>query len=145
MQADIGEVMIAAKLNKPWLAAFMFLLFASGVVVSQRFVGPVTTKRVRFERGRTTAIIKGVAKTPGTYEYLLHVREGQRMAVHLTSSNDGVEFSVEAPNGEWVENALGVDDWSGVLAHSGDYKILVINNRSRVQRNPRFTLEISVR
>lgn len=67
------------------------------------------------------------------------------MIVHLSSSNDGVEFSVETPAGEWAENALGVTDWSGVLEHSGDYKILLTNNRSRGRRNPRYTLEVTVR
>ncbi len=37
-------------------------------------------------------------------------------------------------------NRLARDD-----EHSGDYKILLINNKSRVQRNPRYTLEITVR
>ena len=137
--------MTTAQLKKPLLAALTILLLSPGTAVGQRFVGPVTTRRVRFERGRTTAVIKGVAKTPGTYEYLLRVRAGQTMTVHLSSSNDGVEFSLETPAGEWAENALGVTDWSGVLEHSGDYKILLTNNRSRVRRNPRYTLEVTVR
>lgn len=121
------------------------LLFSSGASVGQRYVGPVITKRIRVERGRTTAIIKGVARTPGTYEYVIKVRSGQTMIVHITSSNNGVEFSVETPNGDWAEGSLGVTDWSGPLEYSGDYNILTTNNRSRVQRNPRYTLEVNVR
>jgi hypothetical protein len=137
--------MIRQNLKKPLLLLLIFLLFTSSVVIGQRFVGPVVTKRVKLERGRTTAIIKGIARTPGTHEYVLKVRSGQTMTVHLTSSNNGVEFSVETPNGDWTEGGLGVKDWSGELGFSGDYKILVTNNRSRVQRNPRYTLEVSVR
>lgn len=137
--------MSSRQLRKTLFLLLSILLFTSGTVGGQRFVGPVITKRVRFERGRTTAIIKGIARTPGTYEYLLRVRSGQTMTVHLTSSNNGVEFSVETPNGDWAESALGVTDWSGELEYSGDYRILVTNNRSKVQRNPRYALEVTVR
>lgn len=137
--------MTSRKLKRPLLLLLAILLSTPVVSIGQRFVGPVVTKRIRFERGRTTAIIKGIARTPGTYEYLLRVRSGQTMTVYLTSSNNGVEFSVETPNGEWAEGALGVADWSGELEYSGDYKILVTNNRSRVQKNPRYTLEVAVR
>jgi len=67
------------------------------------------------------------------------------MTVHLTSSNKGVEFSVENPNGDWVdEAALGATTWSAKLQLSGDYKLLVTNNRSKSQREPTYTLEIMV-
>jgi hypothetical protein len=137
--------MTIAKLKKLLVPVTTILLLAPSIAIGQRFAGPVTSRRIKFEKGRTTAAIKGVAKTPGTYEYLLRVRSGQTMSVHLTSSNKGVEFSIEAPNGDWVDDALGVTDWSGRLESSGDHKILLTNNRSKVQRNPKYTLEVTVR
>ena len=137
--------MTPLKLKRLLLVALAILLFASSVAIGQRYAGPVTRSRVKFARGRTTAVIKGIARTLGTYEYVLGVRSGQTMSVHLTSSNNGVEFSVEPPNGDSVDDALGVMDWSGELEYSGDYKILVTNNRSRVQKNPSYTLEVTIR
>jgi hypothetical protein len=137
--------MRVSRVNYLLAAVVGILLSTSSAALGQRFVGPVTTKLVKFERGRTTAVIKGIARTPGSYEYVLRVRSGQVMTVHLTSSNKGVECSVEAPNGDSVEDALGVTDWSGKLAYSGDYKILLTNNKSKRQRNPRYTLEIAIR
>ena len=67
------------------------------------------------------------------------------MTVHLTSSNKGVELSIYGPNDENPDGALGVDDCEGNLDTSGDYKIILINNRSGVARNPTYTLEVTVR
>ena len=106
---------------------------------------PVTTRRIKFPRGRTTAVIRGVARTPGIYEYVLKARANQTMTAHLVSSNDGVEFTIFAPDGSNPEGALGTSDWTGNLNASGDYKIALINNRSRKSRNPTFTLEVNVR
>src|SRR6266550_581893 len=104
---------------------------------AQRFPAnyPIHSQRVRFQRGRTTAIIHGVARTPGIYEYVLRVKAGQHMTVHLTSSNRGVELSIFGPSDKTPDGALGVADWEGNVTTAGDYKITLINNRSHVARN----------
>ncbi len=116
-------------------------------VPAQRFPAnyPIHTQRVRFQRGRTTATIHGVARTPGIYEWVLRVKSGQHMTVHLTSSNKGVELSIYGPHDENPDDALGVYDWEGDLETSGDYKIILINNREGGPRNPTYTLEVTVR
>jgi hypothetical protein len=113
----------------------------------QRFPAnyPKHTQRVRFQPGRTTAIIHGVARTAGIYEWVLRAKAGQRMTVHLTSSNKGVELSIYGPHDQNPDDALGVYDWEGDLDTSGDYKIILINNREGGPRNPTYTLEVTVR
>lgn len=134
--------MTRPQVENSFLVVAAILLLSPSSAIGQRFVGPITTSQVKFERGRTTAVIKGIAKTPGTHEYVLRVRSGQTMTAHLTSSNKGVEFSVETPNGEWVDDALGVTAWSGRLQFSGQYKLLLTNNRSKSQGEPTYTLEM---
>jgi hypothetical protein len=127
------------------------ILLAGNITVTakplQRFPEnyPVHSKRVKFQRGRTTTVIRGVARTPGIYEYVLRANAGQYLTAHLSSSNKGVELSIFGPNDRDPENALGVDDWEGTLQSSGDYKITLINNRSKLSRNPTYTLEILIR
>lgn len=115
--------------------------------VAQRFPAnyPIHSQIVRFQPGHTTAIIRGIARTPGIYEYHLRARAGQHMTVHLTSSNKGVELIINDPNNTALKNALGVDDWEGTLETSGDYNFMLINNRSRVALNPSFVLEVTIR
>jgi hypothetical protein len=125
-------------------------LVGSGTVCAktwQRFPSNYSlhSKRVKFQRGRTTSVIRGVARTPGIYEYVLRAKAGQYMTVHLTSANNGVEFTIFGPDDHDPDNALGVDDWEGRLEYPGDYKITLINNHSRISRNPKYTLEITIR
>ena len=98
---------------------------------------------IPWRTGASAAVT--IARTPGIYEYVLRVKAGQRMTVHLTSSNRGVELSILGPNDDNPDGALGVYDWEGNLDTSGDYKITLINNRSRAARNPTFTLEVTIR
>lgn len=116
-------------------------------VSAQRFPAnyPIHRKTIKFQRGRTTTIVRGIARTPGIYEYHLHARAGQRVTVHLTSSNKGVELSIYDPSDQNLDGALGVYDWEGTLETSGDYNITLINNRSRVAQNPSFVLEVTIR
>ena|ERR1700736_957875 len=102
-------------------------------VAAQRFPAnyPKHTQRVRFQRGETTTVIHGVARTPGIYEWVLRGKTGQHMTVHVTSSNKGVELSIYGPHDENPDDALGVYNWEGELEVSGDYKIILINNRER--------------
>ena len=76
----------------------------------------------------------------------MRAKAGQHLTVHLTSSNKGVEFSIFAPNNENSSDyPLGVFDWEGDLNASGDYKIVLINNRDGGPRNPTYVLEVTVR
>jgi|SRR5690242_2229771 len=115
--------------------------------LAQRFPAnyPKHTQRVKFQRGKTTTIIRSAARTPGIYEWVVRAKAGQHMTLHLTSSNKGVELSVYGPKDENPDDALGVYDWEGDLATSGDYKIILINNREGGPRNPTYRLEVTVK
>jgi hypothetical protein len=135
---------------KTFTLLVMLVLAACGnlfAVPAQRFPAnyPKHIQRVKFQRGKTTTVIRGVARTPGIYEWVLRAKAGQHLTVHLTSSNKGVEFSIFAPKNESSDYPLGVYDWEGDLNTSGDYKIVLINNREGGPRNPTYTLEVTVR
>ena len=141
-----------ASLTKMKTLTFLVILsLASGGAVigvsAQRFPAnyPIHTQRVRFQRGKTATVIRGVARTPGIYEWVVRAKAGQHMTVHLTSSNNGVELSIYGPHDENPDDALGVYDWEGELETSGDYKITLINNREGKPRNPTYTLEVTVK
>ncbi|MEK6337294.1 MAG: hypothetical protein AABM67_20420 [Acidobacteriota bacterium] len=131
------------------LLVIVFLIAGGNLVAvpPQRFPAnyPKHIQRVRFHRGKTTTVIRGVARTPGIYEWVLQAKAGQHLTVHLTSSNKGVEFSIFAPKDDNSEYPLGVYDWEGDLNTSGKYQIVLINNREGGPRNPTYTLEVTVR
>jgi hypothetical protein len=100
-------------------------------------------KVVRFERGRTTAVLKASADNAHGYTYTLAAKAGQTMSVHVTSSAGAAIFSITAPSGA-IEGALEVKDWSGQLPDTGSYLIAVWNKKKRGPAIP-FTIEITIR
>ena len=102
------------------------------------------TQRVRFARGRTTAILKGAVVRGTEDRYILGARAGQTMIVHLTSREKNAEFLIQDPNGtavEGLDDGLADTDWTGELPVSGDYSIWVSPTRG----NATYTLEITIR
>jgi hypothetical protein len=98
---------------------------------------------VKFEKGRTTAVLKGKADNAHGFTYILAAKAGQTMTVHVTSTAGEAIFSLTAPSGA-VEGALEVKDWSGQLPDTGSYLVAVWNKRKRGRAIP-YTLEITIR
>lgn len=102
------------------------------------------TQRVRFARGRTTAILKGAVVRGTQDRYILGARAGQTMIVHVTSREKNAVFSILDPNGtalEGTDEGLDAVDWTGELPLSGDYSIWISPTRG----NATYTLEVTIR
>lgn len=122
-------------------AALALLLLVSSVCeVQARGI----TRRVRFARGRTTAILKNSLVRGDVDRYILGARAGQTMTVHITSRENNAVFNLQTPSGKSLEGAGEVDDatdWSGELSESGDHIIEVGGTRG----NATYTLEVAIR
>src|SRR3954452_8496289 len=100
------------------------------------------TRRIRFESGRTTKVIKDAVVRGDRDRYILHARAGQTLLVHITSEENNAVFDIYRPGGKrTLENAQESTDWSGSLPRTGDYIIEVGGTRG----NASYTLEVTVR
>ena len=100
------------------------------------------TRRIRFESGRTTKVIKDAVVRGDRDRYLLRARAGQTLIVHITSVENNAVFDIYRPGGRrTLENAQESTDWTGALPRSGDYIIEVGGTRG----NASYTLEVTVR
>ncbi len=102
------------------------------------------TQRVRFARGRTTAVLKGAVVRGTQDRYILGARVGQTMIVHVTSREKNAVFTILGPDAtalEGTDEGLDATDWSGELPLSGDYSIWVSPTRG----NATYTLEVTIR
>lgn len=100
------------------------------------------TRRVRFQRGRTSTVIKDAVVRGTRDRYILGARAGQTLIVHITSVEDNAVFNVYAPGGKRVlDGAQETTDWTGELPRSGDYVIEVGGTRG----NATYTLEVTIR
>lgn len=121
-----------------WLAcaALFVCCFARGASAQNK---PVP---VQFEKGRTTAVLKGSADNANGVTYIFAAKKGQTMTVHLTSPAKLAIFSVTEPGGA-LEGALEVTDYTGELPSTGTYLLAVWNKRKR-GRTP-YTVELTIR
>src|SRR5690349_13679246 len=121
------------------LAAFLVLVVAASAAWAQ-------CSRIRFARGRTTAVINGKVGPKKSVCYKLHAREGQHMTAHLTSPDKRARFSVgpDEYDAEMIQGAEDVTDWEGDLSSNsgaGDFLIFVAAPRAGAT----FTLEVTIR
>jgi hypothetical protein len=117
---------------------FATLLAATCAFAAQKGL----TKRVRFPRGRTTAVLKNSVVRGTVDRYLLGARKGQQIIVHITSVENNAVFDIYTPQGGTLAGE-GEDstDWSGTLPQDGDYIIEVGGTRG----NATYTLEVTIR
>jgi hypothetical protein len=128
------------------------VLILSGLAVSGRQTGGGNiggapkgkTQRVRFARGRTTAVLKGAVVRGTQDRYILGARSGQTMIVHITSREKNAVFAILGPDAtalEGAEEGTDATDWTGTLPVNGDYSIWVSPTRG----NATYTLEVTIR
>jgi hypothetical protein len=95
-------------------------------------------KRIRFARGRTTAVVRDTIRLCTSHEYRLRARAGQTMSVHLATGRR-TSFIIYSAS-EHLEGADGVTDWSGELPETGEYTIAIGTDATA-----RYTLEVTIR
>jgi hypothetical protein len=125
--------------KKKLILAVCTLAMMAGIVVGQH--GTSIVRRVKFARGRTTAVLQGTIRRGVSNDYLLGARRGQDMTVHLASRGD-VSFTVLTPSGQALSDFSR--DWSGSLPESGDYRINVLPP-TETSAPASYTLEITIR
>jgi hypothetical protein len=121
------------------IASLLFLSLGADALAQK---GTSIVRRIRFARGRTTAIEKGSVRRGISHDYLLRASAGQTMTVHL-AARGGVCFMLFTPR---MTDTLAdcSKDWSGELPSSGDYRINVLPDTT-TERSIAYTLEVSVR
>ena len=100
------------------------------------------TRRIRFDRGRTTKVIRDSVVRGTRDRYLLRASRGQTMIVHITSLEENAVFDVyPLGTNQPLAGAQETTDWTGELPRSGDYVIEVGGTRG----NASYTLEVTIR
>jgi len=132
------------------LAVVVLILSTLVISVGQTGGGNISgapkgkTQRVRFARGRTTAVLHGAVVRGTQDRYILGARSGQTMIVHITSREKNAGFAILGPDAtalEGAEEGTDATDWTGTLPLSGDYSIWVGPTRG----NATYTLEVTIR
>jgi len=98
------------------------------------------TRRLQFKRGASEATVQGRVSIALPDTYLVGARAGQTMTIKLTAPRKAVRFMVMSPSTRSLV-ADNARDWSGVLAETGDFTIIIDSDA----RNSTYTMTVSIK
>ncbi|MGD9588036.1 MAG: hypothetical protein AB7Q37_06900 [Pyrinomonadaceae bacterium] len=102
------------------------------------------TKRIKFAKGKSSATVRGAVVRGDRDTYIVGARAEQMMSVTISSIEDNAVFTVQGPDGEFLQDAGEEDDAKGVtvpLPLNGDYRIKVGGTRG----NATYRLTVTIR
>lgn len=120
----------------PAALAALFLTIATTPPVTAQ--DTIRTEIVHFKHGESSARIEGRIKGYETVDYVLGASAGQTMNVSMATKHTATYFNILPPGSNDVAIFIGSSDgnqFEGVLAQSGDYKVRVYMMRSAARRD----------
>jgi hypothetical protein len=91
-------------------------------------------QRVRFPAGATGTTVSGTVRGYAYRDYIVGANAGQTISVQLTSANTYTVFTVFQSNGDNLEGATEMDEFTGELPERGDYIVRVLMMRAGARR-----------
>ena len=116
------------------ILGFVFLIIIFSVSLLSR--DEVKEETVRFEKGRSSALLKGSIQGYAVANYYLNARKGQEMKVTLDTRHGATYFNVltkGSPSAFFIGSIKG-KSYTGKLPEDGDYTIQVYMMRSAARR-----------
>ena len=127
-----------AKLVRRSLA----VIFVCSLALSSLAEG--VKRKIQFERGSSSATVRGNVVRGDRDRYYLGAKKGQTMSVKITSPEDNAVFQIYLPGEEKSLKGAGDEDdatdWSGELPADAEYVIVVGGTRG----NASYTLKVSI-
>ncbi len=127
-------------LGRHWAALLAVLLCAAPVLYAR----DGAPKRVRFEHGHYSAVLKNSVVRGERDTYVLGARAGQMLTVNIVALEHNAVFSIRKPGGGFLAGATDESDatkWRGKAPATGDYLIEVGGTRG----NATYTLTLRCR
>jgi hypothetical protein len=97
-------------------------------------------RRLQFKRGTSETTVQGKVSIALPDTYLVRARAGQVMTMKLTAPRKTVRFLVMSPSTRSLV-ADNARDWTGVLAESGDYTIIIDAD----ERSSAYSMTVSIK
>lgn len=98
----------------------------------------IETRTVHFDKGASSATLKGSIKGRQIVDYRLGARAGQTMSVHFAPDHNAAYINVLPPGSSGEAIFIGStsgNDWTGTLPSDGQYTVRTYLMRSAARRN----------
>jgi hypothetical protein len=100
---------------------------------------PGQAKRIEFNAGASSGVVKGSIIRGERSVYLLGAKRGQTMSIDVASTESNAVFDLVGTDGKTVTQEA--TSWNGVLATDGDYQIVVGGTRGNVE----YTMKVEIK
>jgi len=129
--------------SKQFIRRSFAVIFACSLAMSSLLAQGVK-KKIQFQRGSSSATLKGAVVRGDSDRYYVGAKKGQTMSLKITSVEDNAVFQVYLPGEEKTLSGAGegedATDWSGELPQDAEYVIVVGGTRG----NATYTLKVSI-
>lgn len=122
----------------------LFLLTALLTATAFTAASDGVTKRIKFAKGKSSATVRGAVIRGDRDTYIVGAKAEQMMSVSVSSLENNAVFTVQGPDGAYLQDAGDEDDARGVtvpLPFNGDYRIRVSGTRG----NATYRLTVTIR
>jgi len=134
-----------------YLRSLITVVAAALVATLPASADETRTKVVKFERGKSSAVLTGKITGRESVIYKLNAREGQFLKVSLRPDKQSADYNIYIPGRGPGDEALftsatGGREYLGQLYKTGDHSISVFLNRAAARRGEtaKFDLVISI-
>jgi len=106
-----------------------------------------TKTRLRFPAGASSTAVKGTIKGYAYRDYIVRANADQTITASVSSANNYTVLTIFRPDGDNLDGATQMDEFSGTLPVTGDYVIRVGMMRAGARRPgavSNFTLKVSI-
>ena len=131
-------------MKRPVLIALF--LFGSLAIAAADINAQVKT-RLRFPTGASSTSVKGTVRGYAYRDYIVRANADQTITAAVSSANSYTILTVFRPDGENLDGATQMGEFSGTLPVTGDYVIRVGMMRAGARKRgsvSNFTLKVSI-
>ena len=122
------------------------VIFAAVVLFAGETEAQVKT-RLRFPAGASSTAVKGTIRGYAYRDYIVRANADQTIATSAASTNRYTILTIFRPDGDNLDGAAQMGEFSGTLPVTGDYVIRVGMMRAGARRPgavSNFTLKVSI-
>jgi hypothetical protein len=103
--------------------------------------------RLRFAPGASSTSVKGTVRGYAYRDYIVRANADQTITASVSSANTYTVLTIFRPDGDNLDGAAQMDEFSGTLPVTGDYVIRVGMMRAGARKKgavSNFTLKVSI-
>ena len=103
--------------------------------------------RIKFPAGTSSTAVKGTIRGYAYRDYIVRANADQTITASVSSANTYTILTIFRPDGDNLDGAAQMDEFSGTLPVTGDYVIRVGMMRAGARRPgavSNFTLKVSI-